>query len=847
MYKDINFHKKRAKDFIEKMSFEDKIKIMYGSFEDKKNLKVPFIDCLSEAAHGVQARHDQSFDLGIPANTTVFPNPIGMAATFDKKLMHRIGEVVGTEMRSLKNEYRHNGLLGLAPTVDMERDPRWGRNEEAYGEDPHLTSRMAGEYILGMAGDDEKFVRCGATLKHFYANNYEKERYSANSFLPDELREDYYLRVFKEIIEYASPLSVMTSYNQINGITATFNPEVKTFLKKLGVPFVMSDAFTLFFSVEAQHTAENGSDAIRKAYDAGVDLFLEDYDFEQNAMEEAVKSGLVTEVDIDEALINRLTVYSMLGMMEGDLVFEFTENDNPVDPVSGEVIPFVSSKAFPRSEYNITKVDTAESRALAREAEYKSVVLLKNEGMLPLKSDAFAFGPMVDEAPIDWYSGIPSRKVTLKDALTGQAEDLIPIVRIKIVKHNDNTDKSKINESDKYKYLGIKNNVKDKESDSEIYNKQDAKHDTQLIEVSQEDAEEFRIMLWDDSQITLQSVSTGKYLTSISPEVKIVNVEGEEGGKPTPEKELKLYPTADALFSWSVNEAFQMIDKDGEVIHFDVDDSNITSFWTDDRICGIKNVDGSMSIIFETVKEPEDIFEDTIIANKLDENTNILACFGLHPIVNCKEERDRDSIELPPFQRALLRMLRNKFSNIALILMANAPLAIVEEDEAPEISSILWTSFGSEELGNGLLDVLTGKVSPSGRLPQTWYRGDYQLPDINDYDIKKNGMTYLYMTDKPLYRFGYGLTYSDFEVSFTKITEEQKEVQFEICIKNVGDYTSDYVVQIYKESEHKTYYLYAEDRFGCDVNGEKIPIGSRLVGFERVYDIKPSEVRNIII
>ena len=841
MYRDIEFHKNRAEKFISELSFDDKIKIMYGSFIEKKELKVPFIDFLSEAAHGVQARHDQSFDLGLPAFTTVFPNPIGMAASFDKKLMHRIGNVVGTEMRSLLNEYRHNGLLGLAPTVDMERDPRWGRNEEAYGEDPHLTSRMAGEYILGMAGDDERFVRCGATLKHFYANNYEKERYSANSALPEGLKEDYYLRVFKEIIEYASPLSVMTSYNQINGVTATFNPEVKFLLREWGVPMIMSDAFTLFFSVEAQHTADDFPDAIRKAFDAGVDLFLEDNKNEIPAMKEAIEKGIVTESDIDTALINRFTVYSMLGMMEEDLLFEFTEKDNPVDPVSGEVIPFVSSKAFPRSEYNITKVDTPESRALAREAETKSVVLLKNDGMLPLRNidnkiseinddmteskGVFAFGPLVDEAPIDWYSGLPSHKVTLMEAINSAADDLIPRI---IIKLSDGM------------YAGLK--------------------DSKVVPVAKEDAEVFKIMLWDDTRITLKSESSEKYLTSISPDVKIVNVENEEevgldNDNTTSDKTITLYSTADAPFSWSVNEAFQMIDNKGEVIHFNEADfdSNL-DFWTNENITGIRNVDGCLNLTFETVESVSDIFERVVEEAKLSESTNILACFGLHPIVNCKEERDRESIELPPFQRAVLRMLRKNFHNICLILLANAPLAIVEEDESPEIRSILWTAFGSEELGNGLLDILTGKISPSGRLPQTWYRGDYQLSDINDYDIKKNGMTYLYMTDKPLYRFGYGLTYTSFQVSFSNAKDEhtdketsiQNNKKLDICIKNVGEYTSDYVVQIYESPDH-TFYLYAEDPLGKDVNGEEIPIGSSLVAFERVYDIETGEERYVKI
>ena len=830
MYKKYEFHKKRAEAFVNGLTLDQKLKIMYGSFMDKKELKVPFIDFMSEAAHGVQARHDQNFDLGIPANTTVFPNPIGMAASFDKKLIHRIGDIVGTEMRSLFNEYRHNGLLGLAPTVDMERDPRWGRNEEAYGEDPHLTSRMAGEYILGMAGNDDTYVRCGATLKHFYGNNYEKERYSVDSVIPDDLKEDYYLRVFEEIIDYASPLSVMTSYNKINGISATFNPEIKTKLRKWGVPLIMSDAFTLFFSVNAQHTAKDFPDAIKKAFDAGIDLFLEDEKNEIPAMKEALDKGIVTEADIDIALINRFTVYSMLGMMEEDLLIEFTENDNLIDPVSGEKIPFVSSKAFPRSEYNNAKVDTIEARELSREAESKSIVLLKNDGMLPLQNidKCFALGPMVDEAPIDWYSGLPSYKITLKQALEhasnenknlkSLADDLIPRVRIKLGAK---------------KYAGLKTITNIENAESNI--------DAELIPVSKKDAEIFKIMLWDDTQITLKAESTGKYLTSIPPDVKIVNLENEEHEEHLDQnikRKLTLYATADAPFSWAVNEAFQMIDSNDEVIHFN--ESNLDSkldFWNDKRIAGIKNVDGYLSLSFETVENVEDILTRIVEENKLSKNSYILACFGLHPIVSCKEERDRNSIELPPFQRIMLRMIRKNFKNICLILMANAPLAILEEDEAPEVRSILWTALGSEELGNGILDIISGEISPSGRLPQTWYRGDYQLPYINDYDIRKNNMTYLYMKDNPLYRFGYGLTYSKFECKF-----DDKENK--IFIKNIGGVASDYVIQIYQSPENKLY-IYGNDRYGKDINGKKIPIGSRLIAFERVYFIIPGEERII--
>ena len=249
------------------------------------------------------------------------------------------------------------------------------------------------------------------------------------------------------------------------------------------------------------------------------------------------------------------------------------------------------------------------------------------------------------------------------------------------------------------------------------------------------------------------------------------------------------------------------------------------------KIKGIINPDGKMALSFETVKDVETILSETIAQNNLNSDTDIFACFGLHPIVNMKEERDRESIELPPFQRAVLRKLRHTFRNIVLVLIGNGPIAVAEEDEAPEIRSILWSAFGCEEIGNGLADVITGKVSPAGRTSQTWYRDDSQLGDIEDYDIRKTGMTYLYMTEKPLYRFGYGLSYTTFESELNGT---------EIHVKNTGSVTSDHVIQIYKSPDGE-YFLYDNDRNCRDVSGREIPTGSRLVFFERLHDVKPGE------
>ncbi len=838
MKRDMNYHKQRAAEFVAGLSFEEKLGIIAGCKPLIKKFGLEHLGFNGEAAHGVQARHDQSFDLGEPVNTTIFPNPVGMASSFDKEMMHAIGEVVGTEMRSLMNEGLNGTLCGFAPTVDMERDPRWGRNEEGYGEDPHLASRMAGEYILGMAGEDETYVRAGATLKHFYANNVEYNRFKSDSRMPLDLKEDYYIRVFKEIIEYAKPLSVMTSYNLVNGVPSTFCSEINELLRPWGVTYIVSDAFTLGYAVTDQKKAEDAADAVIKGLTAGIDLFMEKPEFLDAAMKKLMSTGALKEEAIDSILINKLTVYSVLGMMNEDIGEDGL------------------SKAFPISEYNISKVDTPSSRALSRKAAAEGTVLLKNDGMLPLitegyeEESVFAFGPFYDRCPLDWYSGISSHFVTFKEGMNSPGNPLYPKVRI-VLKDDrfvrdccsdmkdqgaaEASDTMQDNTSENAKmYAGLKNN--------------------EVVAVGREEAEIFEIMLWDDSRFTLRSTSTGLLLTTIPPDSKVVNIEEAV-------LDYKLYIAAGEAFSWFVNEAFQMIDDRGEVISFN--EENALSFWTDSRIEGFVNFDGTVKASFETVADVPELIRLSVDEYGLGADTSIIMCAGLHPIVNCKEERDRTSIELPPFQRASLRLLRESFNNIILIIMANAPVAVEEEDKADQIRAILWSAFGSEEFGNGLSDIITGRLSPAGRLCQTWYRNDSQLADIEDYDIRRNGMTYIYMTDKPLYRFGYGLSYSEFECKLMEMNvesiksdteaidkhfieatdkplKEAADKHFNVSIKNTGDRISDYVVQIYKSPEDR-YYLYGNDRYGKDVYGSVIPVGSVLTAFERVHDIKPGE------
>ena len=769
MKRDRTYHKQTAADFLKGLTLEQKLLVISGRAEERIAAGLPTFESLGEAAHGVQARHDQSFDLGTPVYTTVFQNPVGFSATFDKELMHEIGELVGIEGRSLFLHGMHQAICMLAPTIDMERDPRWGRNEEAYGEDPHLTSRIAGEYILGMAGDDPTFVRCGATLKHFYGNNVENDRSLANSNIPEHLKDSYYIHVFEEVIDYADPLGVMSSYNYVNGVPNTFNPEITTRLKKRGLPYVSGDGGVITLAITKQKEVNTMAEALTRAIHAGMDTFPEDGRNVRAGLTEALESGMLTEAELDQVVLNRLTVYSMLGLLPGQ-------------------------EPFSKEEYTPSRVDTAEGRALARKASAEAAVLLKNEGsILPLSEDknVLLLGPFADRCPMDWYSGITSHQVTLREGLGEKApvsESLYPYVRIRL----DGTGTS---------YAGLDG--------------------IRIVPVEKDKAEVFRIMLWDDSRITLRSETTGKLLTTHNPDEAIINSE-------IPEEKFELYAYRDEAFSWFVQEAFQMIDSEGEVLHFT--DENALHFWEDSRIAGICNHDGKTALTFETVMTAEELLEEAGAA--AGKSSTVIASFGLHPIINGKEERDRTTIDFPPFQRALLRKIRETHDEIILVLHTNSPIAIVEEQNAAEIHGILWMATGSEEYGNSLADVIYGKTGPAGRLCQTWYMSDDQLPAITDYDIEKNKTTYIYMEDDPLYRFGYGLTYTTFEQEIT----DQAPGCVTVRVRNTGDRTSDEVIQVYKRPSGE-YRLYEE----------KSDPGCRLTGFTRLKDIAPGESREIRI
>lgn len=381
---------------LKEMTVEEKLGYLASFSPDLPRLGIPGVSVGGEAAHGVEGRNDQN-GLGTPDVTTSFPQPIGMSASWDPELIKKAGEVTGTEARVVWHRHQGHGLSRWAPTVDLERDPRWGRNEEGYGEDPVLTGKMAGAYIQGMQGDDPKYLRCASTLKHFYGNNTEVGRGWKNSSIDPRNKYELYLEPFRRCIEEGGAEGIMTAYNKINGTVGILNPEVTDILKKqYGLKHVVSDGGAMALVVTLQHYFGQHAETIATALKAGVDAMSDDPRMVEKAAGEAYALGILKEEDMDRAIRCMMETKLRLGVYD-------RENLNPYDRVTEE------------------DIDSPAAREICKELSRESIVLLKNENhMLPLSStvkaeDLAIVGPLGDAWYQDWYGGTaPYRKTFLQ-------------------------------------------------------------------------------------------------------------------------------------------------------------------------------------------------------------------------------------------------------------------------------------------------------------------------------------------------------------------------------------------------------------------------------------------------
>ncbi len=673
-----------------------------------------------EAAHGVEGRNDQN-GLGAPDVTTAFPQPIGMSASWDPETIRACGEVVGTEARVVFGRHPGRGLSRWAPTVDLERDPRWGRNEEAYGEDAVLTGRMAGAYLSGMQGNDPKYIRTAATLKHFYGNNTEEGRTWKNSTIDPRNRYELYLEPFRRCIEGYGVQGIMTAYNRINGKVGILNSEVNDILKQqYGLTHAVGDGGALTLVVTGQHVYGNHAQAIADALHAGVDGMSDNPVMVEKAARDAYAQGLITEADLDGAIAAKLMVAMCLGRFDGD--------------------------ACPYAAITEADICTPQAAEISQKAAEKSLVLMKNDGLLPLDAGKTValLGPMADSWYQDWYGGEPPYRRTIADGLKAQGVSFT---------YADGWDRVHLRFGDGMLRI-------DENNDNEA--------------VLSQEGDVFAMECWGDDCYAFRCERTGTYLTMRMPN-------GSDMADSPLGADRKL------PFNWFVTEVFHLEEQAGKTVLLN------RFHWPVEAVDG-KLTSGSSHqgtpVVIELVEDGA--AKAAALARAAD--VAILA-LGNNPVIPAKEELDRHTIQLPAHQEKLLQAVHQANANTALVLVANYPYAACYAAE--HVPAILLSATGSQDMGTAIAGALYGRFSPAGRLNMTWYRSDDDLPSIDDYDIIRGGRTYRYFAGEPLYAFGHGLTYTTFAYSDLTVKEQGDSLMFRFQVTNTGSVASDEVAQLY--------------------------------------------------
>ncbi|MFD0308540.1 glycoside hydrolase family 3 C-terminal domain-containing protein [Streptomyces sp. NPDC127119] len=737
---------KRIDDLLARLTLDERVAMLHQFGPAVQRLGIAAFRTGQEALHGVAW-------MG-PA--TVFPQAVGLGATWNEDLVRRVGEAVSTETRAMRSRDDRVGLNVWAPTVNLLRHPLWGRNEEGYSEDPKLTSAIATAYTRGLRGDHPAYWRTAPVLKHWLAHNNETDRATASSSVRPRVLHEYDLRAFRETVEAGAVAGVMPAYNLVNGRPNHVSPYLAEQLRTWTDQdlLVCSDAGAPSNLVDSEHYFDTHEEATAAALLAGVDSFTDhgtDGSKIVERIQEALDQGLLTEADIDAAVRRQLSVRFRLG--------EF-------DPL---LDPYADAKDF----------DTPAHRALAREAAEQAIVLLKNDGgLLPLtltrEGTPTGEGPRIavvgllaDECKLDWYSGTLIHRSTPLEGLY----DRFGADRVDFA---EGVDRVRLKTSDG----GCLSVPRADDAGEEVRGAEGALDPALLAGRT-----DLPPLTTDDVGTELALIDWGEgVLTFRAPDGRYLSV-AEDGF---------VRASADQPGGWVVQETFRLEPRgsregghgNGHLLRH-VGTGRYVSVTAD----GVKVADENPTVLeLEITARGEDA-----VAHAAASADVVLVVAGNDPHINGRETEDRTTLALPAHQRRLLDAARAANPRTALILTSSYPYAIDPTGPA----AILWTAHGGQAAGTALARVLAGDVSPAGRLPQTWYASDADLPGLLDYDVIGGRQTYLYFEGTPLFPFGHGLSYASFAYAdlAARVGAESARVTF--TVTNTGDTAADEVAQLY--------------------------------------------------
>jgi beta-glucosidase len=755
----------RVDDLLARMTLEEKASQLVNQSRAIPRLNIPEYDWWSEALHGVARA-------GI---ATVFPQPIGLAATFDVPAIHEMAVVIGNEARAKHEQAVRAGRRDIgegldfwSPNINIFRDPRWGRGQETYGEDPFLTGRMGVAFVTGLQGDNPKYYRVIATPKHYAVHSGpEPERHSMNVDVSRHDMEDTYLPAFRATVIEGKAASVMCAYNRVNGEPACaskflLQDQLRGAWKFKG--YVVSDCDAIVDIYNGHHFTSSMAEAGAVSLKTGMDNECADFFTKATSNADyvkfldAVKQGSLTEKDIDVALKRLLIARFRLGMF---------------DPP--EMVPYART---PESE-----IDSEPHRQLSLKLASESIVLLKNDGTLPITQvkKILVVGPLAESKRVllGNYNGTPSRSTTALDGIRQQFS------------------------SGDVSYQPGMNFLR---AEQVIPNAQlsTASGGTGLIaEYFSNNFEGKPVTTRVDPEVNIPGREFDP--SAIAPPAGIVNVAIRWTGYVTPD-ETGTYRIG---LTGSMNRMWldEKLIVDDAVLHDPKPTMATLQLEKGHRYSvKIEYGPGGTGIKLVWLRLLPDPVADAVAAAKKADLT--IAVVGITSQLEGEEMKvevpgfkggDRTSLDIPAEEEQLLEALGETGKPLVVVLMNGSALAV--NWAAQHANAILDAWYPGEEGGTAIAQTLAGVNNPSGRLPVTFYKGVDQLPPFDDYSMKNR--TYRYFEGEPLYPFGFGLSYSKFAYSHMKVSandlEAGRPLNIDVDVSNVSDKDADEVVELFLE------------------------------------------------
>jgi beta-glucosidase len=761
----------RAADLVHRMTLEEKASQLVNQARAIPRLNVPAYDWWSESLHGVAVN-----------GTTEFPEPIGLGATFDPATIHQMAVAISTEGR-IKHAQAvraghsdiFEGLDFWAPNINIFRDPRWGRGQETYGEDPFLTGRMGVAFVTGMQGDDPHYYRAISTPKHYAVHSGpEPSRHSIDVPISKHDEIDTYLPAFRAAVTEGKAGSVMCAYNSINGQPACANHfllEDQLRGKWDFKGYVVSDCGAVIDIYSGHNFTPAQPEASALSLRRGMDNECADFfakrtdDGDYRPYLDAVKQGLLKESEVDTAVTRLFTARMRLGMF---------------DPP--EMVPY--------SKIDEKELDSAEHRALARKLANETMVLLKNDGVLPLKTSSVKIalvGPLADQTKflLGNYNGIPTHTVSVLEGMKAE----FPQATIQYVEGTQFLSRRAV----PVPASALTNDGKPgaKASYSEMSG-MDLTSPTAKPKILATRVEK----TIDVAALPLPSEVAGKGPVGIRWEA-----------------ELNAPETGD--YNLGLNAAgFFRLSLDGK---------DVTMNWgatTPETKIGrvhlVKGLPAKLVVEYGQIGVPKPVA--SLVWSKYDpapqpeaiaaaKNADVIvAVVGITSELEGEEMTvsepgfkggDRTSIDLPKPEEDLLKSLSATGKPLVVVLANGSALSVNWAKE--HANAILESWYAGEEGGAAIAETLSGRNNPAGRLPVTFYTGVDQLPPFENYFMR--GRTYRYFAGAPLYPFGYGLSYTTF--AYSDLVAPQVAVHagdpaaFEVTVANTGKVGGDEVVQLY--------------------------------------------------